>query len=240
MVAQVSMVDAFTEFVTEYETRLRESLIAACGGDIGRDAAAEALVYGWENWDRVSEMENPAGYLYTVGLSRGRKSLRTRRPIFDPVQAARIPDVEPQLPRALAARGSLVPPAVTTVDSAPPPTRELCGAEVAVFDLRQAVQSAAPTPRKRRAAVLAVAAAILVWPVSLRCPPETTATWRPNRSHRQQHPMLSRRQTLPTRRPRPRPPVRLRACSIRFRRIGGPGCLTAMRPSVRDLNQFWR
>ncbi len=103
MVAQGSRVDAFTDFVANYEARLRESLIAACGGDIGRDAAAEALLYGWEHWDRVSEMENPAGYLYAVGLSRGRKRLRKRPPVFDPVRADRIPDVEPRLPQALAA-----------------------------------------------------------------------------------------------------------------------------------------
>ena len=72
MVAPDSKVDEFTKFVTEHELRLRESLIAACGGEVGRDAAAEALVYGWERWDRVCGMENPVGYLYKVGLSRGR------------------------------------------------------------------------------------------------------------------------------------------------------------------------
>jgi RNA polymerase sigma-70 factor (ECF subfamily) len=102
MVARDSKVDEFTKFVTEHESRLRESLIAACGGEVGRDAAAEALVYGWERWDRVCGMENPVGYLYKVGLSRGRKALSKRRPIFDPVETARIPDVEPRLPEALA------------------------------------------------------------------------------------------------------------------------------------------
>ena len=103
MVVHVSRVDEFTEFVTDYELRLRESLIAACGGEVGREAAAEALIYGWEHWDRVGGMENPAGYLYTVGLSRGRKRLPKHRPIFDPIGAARTPDVEPRLPGALAA-----------------------------------------------------------------------------------------------------------------------------------------
>ncbi len=102
MVARDSKVDEFTEFVIEHESRLRESLIAACGGEVGRDAAAEALVYGWERWDRVCGMENPVGYLYKVGLSRGRRALWKRRPIFDPVETARIPDVEPRVPEALA------------------------------------------------------------------------------------------------------------------------------------------
>jgi RNA polymerase sigma factor (sigma-70 family) len=103
MVVHVSRVDAFTEFVADYEVKLRESLIAACGGEVGREAAAEAMVYGWEHWDRVSGMDNPAGYLYTVGLSRGRKMLARHRPIFDPIETARTPDVEPRLPEALAA-----------------------------------------------------------------------------------------------------------------------------------------
>ena len=74
MVAHDSKVDEFTAFVMEFESRLRESLMAACGGEVGRDAAAEALVYGWEHWGRISGMENPAGYLYKVGLSRGAES----------------------------------------------------------------------------------------------------------------------------------------------------------------------
>lgn len=102
MAVQTSEIDGFTEFVDEHEANLRESLIAACGGEHGRDAAAEALVYGWRHWDRISEMENPVGYLYKVGLSRGRRSLAKRRPVFDAVESSRIPDVEPGLPDALA------------------------------------------------------------------------------------------------------------------------------------------
>ena len=41
MVTQDSRVDEFTEFVTEHESRLRESLIAACGGEAGRGARPE-------------------------------------------------------------------------------------------------------------------------------------------------------------------------------------------------------
>ena len=102
MVAQDSNVDEFTEFVAQHESRLRESLIAACGGEVGRDAAADALIYGWEHWDRVGGMTNSVGYLYKVGLSRGRKSLSRRRPAFDRVEYLRIPEVEPKLPEALA------------------------------------------------------------------------------------------------------------------------------------------
>jgi RNA polymerase sigma-70 factor (ECF subfamily) len=101
MIARDSQVDTFTRFVTDHESRLRQSLMAAFGGEIGRDAAAEALLYGWDNWDRIGRMENPSGYLFKVGLSRGRNALSKRRPLFDPVEPARIPDVEPRLPEAL-------------------------------------------------------------------------------------------------------------------------------------------
>ena len=101
MVAQQSKVDSFTEFVETYEARLRQALMAACGGERGRDAACDALSYGWEHWDRVRPMENPVGYLYKVGLDRNRREFRRKQVIFDQVDSARIPDVEPQLPEAL-------------------------------------------------------------------------------------------------------------------------------------------
>lgn len=102
MVAHDSRVDEFTEFVSECESRLRESLIAALGGQLGRDAAAEALVFGWERWDQIKEMDNPVGYLHRVGVNRGRKVFARKRPVFDPVDPSRIPEVEPGLPDALA------------------------------------------------------------------------------------------------------------------------------------------
>lgn len=102
MVAQQSSVDSFTEFVVTYEARLRQALTASCGSERGRDAACDALSYGWEHWDRVGPMENPVGYLYKVGVDRARRASRRKPLRFDPVDSARIPEVEPQLPDALA------------------------------------------------------------------------------------------------------------------------------------------
>jgi DNA-directed RNA polymerase specialized sigma24 family protein len=96
MVTHRPKVDSFTEFVEEHERRLRSALSAVFGDQGGRDAAAEALEYGWVHWDRVSEMENP------VGRSRGRRLATRRRPVFEPVDPARVPEVEPKLPEALA------------------------------------------------------------------------------------------------------------------------------------------
>lgn len=91
----------FRVFVAAVEPRLRQALLALCGGEEAHDAVQEALVYGWQQWERVSAMSNPAGYLYRVARSRIRWP-RTRSLGFPPVDSVRLPDVEPGLPAALA------------------------------------------------------------------------------------------------------------------------------------------
>ena len=73
MQSEVQVGVDFSTFVKEAEPGLRHALIAELGYETGRDAAAQALLYGLENWDRVSRMENPAGYLYRVGQRWGRR-----------------------------------------------------------------------------------------------------------------------------------------------------------------------
>lgn len=93
---------AFTIFVRTVGPRLKQSLIAALGGELGREATAEALAWGWENWPRLRAMDNPAGYLYRLGRNRGISVLR-RRPVFPPAMETSSdgPWVEPGLPAAL-------------------------------------------------------------------------------------------------------------------------------------------
>ena len=93
--------DSFTEFVIEKETPLRHALTAAFGPERGREAAAEALAYGWEHWDRIRQMENPAGYLYRVGRDRARRR-NPKRAVVSQTVAQREWWFEPGLPRALA------------------------------------------------------------------------------------------------------------------------------------------
>lgn len=71
----------FDEFVAMNERPLRQALTAACGTEDGREAAADALAYAWEHWDRVAAMTNPAGYLFVVGRDRHRRRSRDRRTI---------------------------------------------------------------------------------------------------------------------------------------------------------------
>ncbi len=91
----------FTEFVEDCQLRLRQALMASFGPETGRDAAAEAFVYGWENWDRVSAMENPVGYLYRVGQTSGRRMVKRKTPTLPAVAVDRMPWVEPGLPDAM-------------------------------------------------------------------------------------------------------------------------------------------
>lgn len=81
----------FSAFVEEHEARLRHALTARFGSEVGKEAAADALAYGWEHWERVRSMENSIGYLYTVGRDRGRRMSQSRRPLFPDVPVERAP-----------------------------------------------------------------------------------------------------------------------------------------------------
>ncbi len=91
--------ESFTAFVKETEPRLRRALVAGLGQDRGREATSVALAYAFEHWERIKKMENPAGYLYRVGRSRG--SFERVRASFAPVPEVHAPNVEPGLPAAL-------------------------------------------------------------------------------------------------------------------------------------------
>jgi RNA polymerase sigma factor (sigma-70 family) len=73
--------DGFTAFFGTHEQRLRQALTALLGPVVGRDATVEAMSYGWEHWERVSQMDNPVGYLYVVGRERATRHARRRRDV---------------------------------------------------------------------------------------------------------------------------------------------------------------
>jgi DNA-directed RNA polymerase specialized sigma24 family protein len=100
MVTQKPDVDSFTQFAAANEAKLRHALIAACGGERGREMAVEALTYGWEHWERLEKMDNPVGYLYVVGRNLNRRHRRPG-PVFIETPLDRTPDIEPTLPGAL-------------------------------------------------------------------------------------------------------------------------------------------
>jgi RNA polymerase sigma factor (sigma-70 family) len=72
--------ESFSAFFADAEPRLRRALVASLGPTRGREAAADALAWAWEEWDRIQSFENLCGYLYRVGQSRSRR----RRQPFEP------------------------------------------------------------------------------------------------------------------------------------------------------------
>ena len=101
---RVPSLGGFEAFVAAHERRLRQALTAAFGLDGGREAAADAFAFGWEHWDRVAAMANPAGYLFVVGRDRYRRRFRNRlaKPVFDIGPDHPEPWCEPALAAQLA------------------------------------------------------------------------------------------------------------------------------------------
>lgn len=98
----LSCVVEYEKFVELSGRRLRAALVAAYGPDVGADAAAEALAFGFENWARLTDMVNPAGYLFRVGQTEARKHFRSERFLpASPVEG--LPTFEPALAPALEA-----------------------------------------------------------------------------------------------------------------------------------------
>jgi RNA polymerase sigma factor (sigma-70 family) len=93
------VLEAFEEFFRQTEPRLRRALVAAYGFEEGRDAAAEALAYAWEHWERLQSIANLPGYLFRVAQSRSRR--RQPPALFDTSDWAEH-QFEPGLPGALA------------------------------------------------------------------------------------------------------------------------------------------
>ncbi len=94
------MVVSFEEFLAENNARLIAGLVACYGSELGQEAAAEAVAYGWQNWERLRGMSNPAGYLYRVGQSSVRNRIKPSG--YLPLRAVDgLPDFEPGLGPAL-------------------------------------------------------------------------------------------------------------------------------------------
>lgn len=113
--AVVGAADEFDRFARDAGDRLWRSLVPAFGPTIATEAAADALVYGWEHWARVGGLDNPVGYLYRVAhraAVRRRSSTGATRREAESFLAAFpnagslttvLPEVEPGLLPALAA-----------------------------------------------------------------------------------------------------------------------------------------
>ena len=75
----------FERDIPSLERTLGRAFAARYGLDVGAEVTAETV--GWAHWDRISEMDNAAGYLYRVGQSAARRHVRwARRRIELPVE----------------------------------------------------------------------------------------------------------------------------------------------------------
>lgn len=66
--------ERFASFCRATEPGLRRTLVAAFGPHHGSDAAADALAWAWEHFDRIEGLDNPGGYLWRVGRTFARRS----------------------------------------------------------------------------------------------------------------------------------------------------------------------
>ncbi|MEA1902736.1 MAG: sigma factor-like helix-turn-helix DNA-binding protein [Actinomycetota bacterium] len=102
MLKSQTSVESFATYVDTAEPSLRKALIAGFGVEVGRDATADALVYGWENWERVRTMDNPTGYLFRVGQNAARRTKKRQTlPASAPSQQSDGAWYEPALSPAL-------------------------------------------------------------------------------------------------------------------------------------------
>lgn len=72
--------EAFEGFWSRDRDRVRRALVLTLGdGDLAADAVDEAMVRAYARWGRVGGLQDPAGWVYRVGLNWARSALRKRR-----------------------------------------------------------------------------------------------------------------------------------------------------------------
>jgi RNA polymerase sigma factor (sigma-70 family) len=86
----------FSQFAIRDVPRLRQTLVARYGHDVGAEALADAVAWAWERRDELQHMANPVGYLFRVAQSSTRRHFRWSRQIMlvhvDQQIAAELPD----------------------------------------------------------------------------------------------------------------------------------------------------
>ncbi len=81
--------DGFDDFFVDRHADLVRALsLALADPELGRDAASEGFARALQRWTRVSKYDNPAGWVYRVGLNWARsRRRRTRRELTGVVLA---------------------------------------------------------------------------------------------------------------------------------------------------------
>ena len=66
--------DPVHRILTDARPRLWKAFVAVRGQHGADEAVSEALAWGWEHRERLMTMDNPIGYLYSVGLTRSSRT----------------------------------------------------------------------------------------------------------------------------------------------------------------------
>ena len=98
---------SFESFYQGSRDRLYRALALTLGdADVAADAVDEAMTRALERWDEVARYENPAGWVYRVGLNQGRSAQRRRSRMpkrFFGRESYEMNVPEPDLAKAVAA-----------------------------------------------------------------------------------------------------------------------------------------
>ena len=105
--AAVDVTPSFDSFYLECRDRIGRALtVTLRNAELAADAVDEAMVRAYQHWSRIAGLENPAGWVYRVGLNYARSRLRRRRGREHLLHATRHDEVqvgEPTVVLALAA-----------------------------------------------------------------------------------------------------------------------------------------
>jgi len=98
----------FPEFYRAHAARVYKALAVTLGNDdLAQEAVNEAMTRAYAHWQRVSRLDNPAGWVFRVAFNWATSWWRKVRREQGVLTDARHPRVEPTDPAVLAARDAL-------------------------------------------------------------------------------------------------------------------------------------
>ena len=77
---------SFADFFANSAPVIHRALVARYGVAYAEDSTADAMATAWSRWDRVSQMANPAGYVYRIA-ARAAARRRRRDALLSPLQS---------------------------------------------------------------------------------------------------------------------------------------------------------
>lgn len=96
----------FEDFYVSSASRIRRTLSVILGdSELAGDATDEAMTKACERWNRISRFENPAGWVYRVGLNWAKRQIRRSSydvtPLAEPTRTGEPAIPDPSLWKAL-------------------------------------------------------------------------------------------------------------------------------------------